>query len=151
MVSNIDLAPTFEDLAGIASPGYRAGDSIVPTFADPTVGRNDYAFVEHTWAGAGDDPDASDGALALVPSYVAVRSRDAVLIRTDADPDPEATDYVWEFYEYADAAFERTNTYADPHDPAELRTLRRRLHAYDRCAVVVRDAAVPEECRALRQ
>ena len=41
-------------------------------------------------------------------------------IRTDLDPDPELTEYVWEFYEYAAADFERTNTFADPHT-AELR------------------------------
>ena len=61
-----------------------------------------------------------------------------LLIRTDLDPTPDGTDYVWEFYEYADAGFERTNTYADPQRPGEL------AHAdsasctpFDGCSVVV--------------
>ncbi len=37
VVSNIDLASTFEDLAGIRSPRYRSGLSLVPTFEDPTL------------------------------------------------------------------------------------------------------------------
>ena len=151
VVSNIDLAPTFEDLAGLRTPRYRSGLSLVPTLDDPTLERQHYAFVEHTWSGAGDDPDIGDGTLALVPSYVAVRSRDALLIRTDLDPNPDVTEHVWEFYEYADADFERTNTYADPHDPGELRTLRRKLKQFDRCSAAVQDAAVPRECRDLTQ
>jgi N-acetylglucosamine-6-sulfatase len=151
VVSNIDLASTFEDLAGIRSPRYRSGLSLVPTFDDPTLDRQHYAFVEHTWSGSGDDPDASDGALGLVPSYVAVRSRDAVLIRTDLDRDPDVVEYVWEFYEYGDADFERANTYAHPGDPGELRRLTRKLEQFDQCSVAVHDAAVPRECRDLTQ
>ena len=63
VVSNIDLAPTFEDLAGIRTPRYRSGLSLVPTLDDPTLERQHYAFVEHTWSGAGDDPDIGDGTL----------------------------------------------------------------------------------------
>ncbi len=151
VVSNIDLAPTFEDLAGIRTPRYRSGLSLVPTLDDPTLERQHYAFVEHTWSGAGDDPDIGDGTLALVPSYVAVRSRDALLIRTDLDPNPDVTEHVWEFYEYAAADFERTNTYADPEDPGELRTLRRKLKQFDHCSAAVQDAPVPRECRDLTQ
>jgi arylsulfatase A-like enzyme len=151
VVSNIDLASTFEDLAGIRSPRYRSGLSLVPTFEDPTLDRRRYSFVEHTWSGSGDDPDATDGTLLLVPSYVAVRSRDAVLIRIDLDPDPDLADYVWEFYEYGDADFERTNTFANPQDPGELRAMRRKLDEFDNCSVAVQDAAVPKECRDLTQ
>ena len=151
VVSNIDLASTFEDLAGIRSPGYRSGLSLVPTFEDPTLDRRRYAFVEHTWSGSGDDPDSTDGTLLLVPSYVAVRSRDAVLIRTDLDPDPDLTEYVWEFYEFGAADFERTNTFAHPTDPGELRRMRQKLIQFDSCSVAVQDAAVPRECRDLTQ
>jgi arylsulfatase A-like enzyme len=151
VVSNIDLASTFEELAGIRSPRYRSGASLVPTFDDPTLQRNNFAFVEHTWSGAGDDPDIEDGALAMVPSYVAVRGRDAVLIRSDVDPDPDFVQHVWEFYEYDGVGYERTNTYADPRDPGLLRTMKRKLRQFDDCSVAERDAAVPKECRDLRQ
>jgi N-acetylglucosamine-6-sulfatase len=151
VVSNIDIAPSFEDLAGVTSPAYRSGESLVPTFDDPTLRGNSYAFVEHTWSGAGDDPDASDDALSLVPSYVAVRSRDALLVRTDVDRDPEVADYVWEFYEYGSPPYEWTNTYADPSDPAERHAMEDKLRDFDACSGVRRDDAVPEECLDLRQ
>jgi hypothetical protein len=159
VVSTIDLAPTFEDLAGVPSPAYRSGHSLVPTFDDPTLRGNNYAFVEHTWSGAGDDPDAADGALALVPSYVAVRGRDALLVRydlgndlgSDLGRDPGRARHVWEFYEYDGTPFEWTNTYADPADPAELSRMQARLAAFDRCSTVRRDDAVPAQCRDLRK
>ncbi|MDP3955168.1 MAG: sulfatase-like hydrolase/transferase, partial [bacterium] len=50
MVSNIDLAATFEDLAGLRPPKYRAGSSIAPTFARPARAKHRYTFFEHTWA-----------------------------------------------------------------------------------------------------
>ena len=58
-VSNIDLAPTFEDLAGLESPAYRSGISLVPTFADPSIALQDYVFFEHTSSRSrpGADPD----------------------------------------------------------------------------------------------
>jgi arylsulfatase A-like enzyme len=151
VVSNIDLAPTFEDLAGVESPAYRSGHSLVPTFDDPTLRGNNYAFVEHTWSGTGDDPDASDGALALVPSYVAVRGREALLVRYDLDRDPDREQHVWEFYEYTGTPYEWTNTYSDPADPAELTRMQAKLAAFDRCSVARRDDAVSAECRDLRK
>ena len=150
VVSNIDLARTFEDLAGVASPAYRSSRSLVTTFANRDRSRNNYAFIEHTWSGAGNDPDTG-GSLSRIPSYVAVRSRDAVLIRSDLDRDPRETEFVWEFYEYADAPFEQTNTYADPQDPAKLATLLRKLGEFRSCSNVVRNAAVPQRCRGLRR
>jgi arylsulfatase A-like enzyme len=146
VVSNIDLAPTFEDLAGIASPRYRSGRSLVPTFADVGRSRNDYAFVEHTWSGDGDDPDSGQ-ALRRIPSYIAVRSRGAVLIRSDLDRDPARSEFVWEFYEYADAPYERTNTYAAPRDLTLLARMKRKLRDFTRCSNLVHNDAVSAECR----
>ena len=53
----------------------------------------------------------------LIPSYVAVRSRDGLLVRLDLDPSWDGTDVAWEYYDYRDAAYERTNTFTDPRSP----------------------------------
>ena len=50
----------------------------------------------------------------MIPSYVAVRSRNALLVRLDLDPSWEGVEVAWEFYDYRDAPYERTNTFADP-------------------------------------
>ena len=152
LTSNIDLAPTFEDLAGLDSPAYRAGTSLVPTFTDPGLHRRRYTFVEHTFAPSlGADPDRpySGGTLDLIPSYVAVRSRDALLVRLDLDPSWEGTDFAWELYDYRDAPYERTNSYAEPAKRGLVNRLTRRLEAYVACRPAVRDQALPARCRGL--
>ena len=153
LVSNIDLAPTFEDLAGLAPAPFRSGRSFAATLHDPALAaRQHYAFVEHTWSRAGDDPDQGPaGTLDLVPSYVAVRSRDALLIRYDLDPDPTVEQHAWEFYDYTEMAFEQTNTYTAPRHRVRVAELTRKLEQFDRCSVAVRDDAVPRECRDLAQ
>ncbi len=40
----------------------------------------------------------------LIPSYVAVRSRDALLVRLDLDPSWDGVDEAWEFYDYSTSA-----------------------------------------------
>ena len=152
VVSNIDLASTFEDLAGIRSPGYRSGHLAGPDVRGPDPGPAAVRVRRaHVVPGPATTRTSTDGTLLLVPSYVAVRSRDAVLIRTDLDPDPDLTEYVWEFYEFGAADFERTNTFAHPTDPGELRRMRQKLIQFDSCSVAVQDAAVPRECRDLTQ
>jgi N-acetylglucosamine-6-sulfatase len=150
VASLIDLAPTFEDLAGLRAPGYRAGTSLVPTFTDPALERNEYAFVEHTWSGTGNDPDDS-GTLGLIPSYVAVRSRDALLVRYDLDPDPNVESHTWEFYDYGETPWERTNTYHLPRQRPQVATLTRKLEQFDRCAAAIRGSDLPRPCRTLRR
>ncbi len=101
---NIDLAPTFEELAGLAPAPYRSGLSLVPTLTQPALVRQSYAFLEHTQQTlTGGDPDAAfDGAeLDRIPSYTAVRSRRALLVRLDLDPRRRATSWGYEFYSYA--------------------------------------------------
>ena len=152
VVSNLDLAPTVEELAGLRPAGYRAGTSLVPTFDDLAVDRRDLTFFEHTYAPSlGLDPDAvySGGKMDVIPSFVAVRSRDALLVRLDLDPSWEGVEHAWEFYDYREAAFERTNTFADPSRPAELSRLRRALVAFDDCGTITGDQRVPARCRAL--
>lgn len=154
VTSNIDLAPTFEDLAGIGSPSYRSGHSLVPSLKDPAEVTDDYAFIEHTWSRSpAMDPDRpfSGKGLDVIPSYVAVRSRDAVLIRDDLDRSWKGTDYAYELYDYRAEPWERTNLYGDPRYAAEAATLMAELHAFDRCSATTARAAVSTTCRDLTE
>jgi N-acetylglucosamine-6-sulfatase len=138
MVSNIDLAPTFEELAGVATPPYRSGRSLVPTLADPAAPVSDYVFFEHTFSMSrpGDDPDRAftGGGLNVIPSYVAVRSRTALLVRNDVDRRWGRHRYAYELYDYGEHAWERTNRYADPDHAAVLATLMAKLDEWDACS-----------------
>ncbi len=104
LVTNIDLAPTMERLAGLRPAAYRSGRSFVAALKNPTRRRNGYAFFEHTYAPSlAEDPDVpfAGGTMDLIPSYVAVRTRDQLLVRLDLDPSWTGTDYAWEFYDYS--------------------------------------------------
>jgi N-acetylglucosamine-6-sulfatase len=153
MVSNIDLAPTFEELAGVATPPYRSGRSLVPTLADPAAPVSDYVFFEHTFSMSrpGDDPDRAftGGGLNVIPSYVAVRSRTALLVRNDVDRRWGRHRYAYELYDYGEHAWERTNRYADPDHAAVLATLMAKLDEWDACSRLRRGHAVPDSCRSL--
>jgi arylsulfatase A-like enzyme len=152
VVSNIDLAATFEELAGIASPAYRSGTSIAPTFSHPSLDRRGYTFFEHTWAPSlGFDPDRpySGGTLDVIPSYTAVRSKDGLLVRLDLDNDWATSDIAWEFYSYAEAPYERTNRFADPAYADRVAALRGRLERFLACRDTTRDEPVRARCRAL--
>jgi N-acetylglucosamine-6-sulfatase len=151
VVSNIDLAPTFEDLAGLRPAPQRSGASLVPTFSRPDVEGQNYAFVEHTWSDLAGDPDRPAYVEDKIPSYVAVRSRSSLLVRYDLDPDPEVDRHAWEFYDYDQAGFERTNEYAAPQHRTEVARLTRRIEWLDRCSGVRRDDPVPVRCRDLRR
>jgi arylsulfatase A-like enzyme len=151
VVSNIDLAPTFEDLAGLRPAPQRSGASLVPTFSRPDVAGLNYAFVEHTWSDIAGDPDRPSYLEDKIPSYVAVRSRSSLLVRYDLDPDPLVDRHAWEFYDYDEADFERTNDYAAHEHRAEVARLTRRIEWLDRCSEVRGDDPVPTRCRDLRR
>lgn len=153
VVNNLDLAPTFEELAGLDPAPWRGGTSFAPSLSDAEAKGGRFVFFEHTFAPSlGADPDKvySGGTLDIIPSYVAVRSRHALLVRLDLDPDWEGTDHVWEFYDYRDAPYERTNTFADPAKQPQVRRLKRRLESFVACQQTG-DDAVPQHCRALTQ
>jgi arylsulfatase A-like enzyme len=149
VVSNIDLAATFEDLAGVRTPAYRSGRSFAATLTDPALVRRRYAFFEHTWAKSLGDPDRSfaGGTMDRIPSYVAVRDRDGLLVRLDLDRRWSRARYAWEYYDYRDAPFERTNTFTVASKQADVRRLRRKLVAFLSCRSARRFEAVPRDCR----
>ena len=153
LVSNLDLAPTLEDLAGLRPAAYRSGTSLVPTLGDRARDRRRFTFFEHTWAPSlGADPDAlyAGGTTDLVPSYAAVRSRTGLLVRFDLDHTWDGVEHVWEFYDYTAVGWERRNTYGDPRHRAEIAQLTRRLERFGRCAEEISgDDAVPDRCRSL--
>ncbi len=152
VVSNLDWAATFEDLAGVRPPRYRAGRSLAASLADPAVVGRSYAFTEHTWsaAAAGADPDRVGRAPEMdeIPSYLAVRSRSQLLARFDLD-NGRGTDYVYEFYDYKAAGFERRNAFHRPRYAVDVKLLMGKLRAFDRCAKLTRDAPLPKRCRTL--
>ena len=153
MVSNIDWAPTFEELAGLDSPSYRSGFSLTPTLTDPAAGQHDYVFFEHTFSRSrpGEDPDRpfTGGGLNVIPSYLAVRSRTALLVRNDLDPRWGRHRYAYEFYDYTSRAWERTNRYGGPAYAPEVAALMAKLGQYDACSQARGDDPVPPECRDL--
>lgn len=153
VASNIDLAPTFEDLAGLHPRPYRSGRSLVPSLLGEDAPRSAYAFIEHTWSlTPNDDPDRpyTSDELDKIPSYLAVRSKDALLVRDDLDPSWTGTDYAYEFYDLSTTPWERTNEFGDPQHADQVAVLMGKLQDFDRCAAqqAVRPRLSPE-CRDL--
>jgi arylsulfatase A-like enzyme len=155
MTSNIDLAPTFEELAGARSPAYRSGRSLVETFDDPRAQVHDVVFFEHTaYVAARLDPDAAllDGTeYHRIPSYVAVRSRTGLLVRFDLDPTLAGVDHAWGFYDYTNSRWERGNEYDKPAHSRRIALLARKLRQFDQCSAFIRADAVPRECLSVTQ
>ena len=141
-VNNIDLAPTFEDLAGLPRPSYVSGRSFAPSLRDPHAAGNGFAFFEHTWSqsqpGEVDNDRQSGGTIDVIPSYVAVRGARGLLVRVDLDYSWRGHRYAWELYRY-DRPWEDVNVFAEDHDRPYARELRRRLLAFVACA--------PSACR----
>jgi arylsulfatase A-like enzyme len=153
VTSNIDLAPTFEELAGLPPAPFRSGASLVPTFAQPRLVRRSYAFLEHTQQTlTGGDPDAAftGSELDRIPSFTAVRSRTALLARFDLDPRPGRKKWGYEFYSYRKNRFERRNEVASPKRREEVAALMARLDAFDGCREKG-GQPVSEACRLLTQ
>jgi arylsulfatase A-like enzyme len=63
MVLNLDIAPTFADAAGVSTPGFVEGQSMLPLLSDPNAPWRDHFLIEH-WGEGG------------VPAYCAVRTAD---------------------------------------------------------------------------
>jgi arylsulfatase A-like enzyme len=143
-VNNIDLAPTFLDIAGAPTPAYVSGNSFADTLSRPRLPGGRYAFFEHTYArshpGEVDLDKGSGGTIDIIPSYIAVRGSQGLLVRFDLDKSWKGTDYAYELYRY-DRPWEDRNVFAEDHAKQYARDLMRRLNAYEGCA--------PAVCRAL--
>jgi arylsulfatase A-like enzyme len=146
-ISNIDLAPTIEQLAGLTSPSYRSGRSFADTLSDPEAPGDHYALFEHTYALSQPDdsePDADDGSggtIDIIPSYIGIRGDRGLLVRFDLDLSWEGEDYAWELYRY-DVPWEDRNVFAEDHDLPWVQDLKRRIEVYEDCTpTVCRQAA----------
>lgn len=145
-VSSMDLAPTFEALAGLRPAPYRSGTSFAPSLKEAGAQGERFVFMEHTYArlraGEVDGDRTSGGNIESIPSYIAVRDRNGLLARFDLDDSPVRTAYAWELYRY-DVPWEDRNVFATDHDRPWARELMRRLVAWEDCE--------PAACRALRR
>ena len=105
VVENIDLSPTFAELAGASIPDTSDGRSLTPLLRDePVTSWRTIALVEHHGPGVmendSDDPDAPESRGGNPPSYEALRTPKSLYV------------------EYADG----THEYHDRvRDPDELR------------------------------
>ena len=73
MALNIDLAPTFTDVAGVQAPGAE-GHSLLPLLADPSLpGRGDFV-IEHVQQIKKENLDP-------VPTYCALRTRNSLFVQ----------------------------------------------------------------------
>ena len=82
MVQNIDLRPTFEELAGASTPPGVDGRSLVPLLHGERLPWRSYALVEHSHPGyTPADPDRQSKVGGDPPSYTAVRAENFVYVR----------------------------------------------------------------------
>lgn len=135
-VSNVDLAPTFEELAGARPVAERAGTSFADVLRDKNADGAKYALFEHYYMKMGTGPDAEvarGGTTNLVPSFIAIRSERGVLARFDLDNSWNGTDYAWEAYSYKNLTWEKTNRVRQLWNKPWMKDLRRRLDRFDRC------------------
>jgi len=105
VVENIDLSPTFAELAGAAIPDTSDGRSLIPLLrGEPVTNWRTIALIEHHGPGVmendSDDPDAPESRGGNPPSYEAIRTLKSLYV------------------EYADGTHEYHNRV---HDPDELR------------------------------
>lgn len=84
VVENVDLAPTFERLAGATVPLTVDGSSLVPLLHGEHPPWRTLALVEHHGPDRSpDDPDAQGFVAGNPPSYNAIRSKDWTYVRYD--------------------------------------------------------------------
>ena len=152
MVTNLDLAPTLEDLAGLAPAPYRSGRvARRRACADRGAATRDYVFLEHTRRRR-PRPATPTGRDELGADPVVRRRPQPHAAAGALRPRPRAprTSYVYELYDLTRDRFEQTNVYARP----EVR--RRRAGAaaascgaFDACSGIVGNEPVRGSCRTI--
>ena len=102
MAENIDLRPTFEQLAGTSTPSNVDGRSLVPLLDQQSTAWRTYALIEHAHANPDvTDPDTQDYTSGTPPTYNAIRTKSFVFIRYE--------DGEIEFYDIAKDPYELHN------------------------------------------
>jgi N-acetylglucosamine-6-sulfatase len=148
VVSNVDLAPTIEWLSGRRPARFRDGRSFHRVLFQPRRQGSRFAFVEHTKPyGPGhadpDDDSPLGGTTDRAPSYVAVRTKHALLVRYDLDNRPRSHRFAFEYYPHiARHGFEKTNRYAKYRNSRQVRVLRNKIATFTGCG--------PARCRRIR-
>ncbi|MBT0769449.1 sulfatase [Kineosporia sp. J2-2] len=105
MASNIDLRPTFTDMANTTSPSHIDGQSLVPLWSGGSTPVTDrkQLLVEHKGIGLDDnDPDQGIFRSPIPPDYAAIRSKDFLYVKYnsgdreyyDLKKDPNETDNI---------------------------------------------------------
>ena len=117
-LSSMDLAPTFERLAGLKPPPSLSGTSFARTLHHPKSRGGRFVFYDHTFAhsqpGEVDNDTATGGDLDQIPAYIGVRGKRGLLVRFDLDNTWRGTKYAWELYRY-DVPWEHRNVFAEDH------------------------------------
>lgn len=93
-VLNIDLAPTFAQLAGASTPGKVNGVSILPLLTNPSAPWRDAFLIEHFQELASSD----EGLTTAIPTYHAIRTEE------------------WKYVEYDTGERELYNLKSDPYE-----------------------------------
>ena len=94
LVANIDLAPTFAELAGISTPPTVDGSSFLPLLKDPKAAWREEILLEH-WP-------TESGIGSLIPEFYAVRTLD------------------WKYVEYSTGEKELYDLKNDPYELTNL-------------------------------
>ena len=108
LAANVDLRPTFEELAGALTGPAVEGRSLVPLLRGTAApGWRDAVLVEHRGSNTvGGDPDAQGSKQGKPPTYSALRLQDALYVEY-ARPDQPA-----EYYDLAADPDARRNVFA---------------------------------------
>lgn len=80
IVENIDLCPTFTELAGAVAPANVDGHSLVPLLHGQVTEWRSAALIEHHGSQEPSDPDAPDRYSGDPPTYEAIRTRTSLYI-----------------------------------------------------------------------
>lgn len=111
LVLNVDLAPTFADVAGVSAPGAE-GTSLLPLLRGQNGPWRDQFLIEHLNA-------ASVGAKDPVPTYCALRTRTELYVAYETGEE--------ELYDLRDDPYQLRNRSSDPAMRERVEELRRDL------------------------